>query len=149
MYTTATTQNKFAHNLKSLRKDKGLSQNKIADVFEVTGSTVSGWESGDSFPNLKLFSAICQYFGTDPTSMLWGDVDVLGVEPAEPKVSDVILGYKVQVQKNSGGKNEQQQADANCSNCEEKCRQLEEELTAAYKKLSQLQDKYIILLEGG
>lgn len=40
-------QKKTGAFLKELRKEKGLTQEKIAEQFQVSGRTVSRWETGD------------------------------------------------------------------------------------------------------
>lgn len=127
----------------------GISQRSIASVFEVSDATPNNWANNKSFPNLDLFSKICKYLDTDPTTMLWGDVpDVANavVGPVENQVKDVILGYKVQVQKNNGGINTQQ---TNCTECLTELDQIKAELAATKEQLIKVQSAYIKLLTGG
>lgn len=139
----------FGSNLKKIISSVGAKQSDIAIAFNVASSTPSNWILGRSSPNLDMFSEICQYFGTDPTTMLWGDVpDVANavVGPVENQVKDVILGYKVQVQKNNGGINTQQ---ANCTECLSELDQIKAELAATKEQLIKVQSAYIKLLTGG
>lgn len=41
---------KFCEKLQQLRKEKGYSQEQLADMLEVSRQSVSKWESGLSFP---------------------------------------------------------------------------------------------------
>lgn len=46
-------QQKIGMFMKSLRKEKGLTQEQLAEVFNVSNRTVSRWENGNNMPDLK------------------------------------------------------------------------------------------------
>jgi len=87
--------------------------------------------------------------------MLWGDVPDVDTAVAGPidtdtqkaRVTDVILGYKVQVQKNNGGNNNQLQTD--CTECMAQLEAVRAELAATKEQLIKVQSAYIKLLTGG
>ena len=41
-------QVKIGNFLKKLRKEKGITQEQLAEILNVSGRTVSRWETGDS-----------------------------------------------------------------------------------------------------
>lgn len=41
----------LGNNIYSLRKEKGLSQEKLAEKISVTRQTISNWELGETYPN--------------------------------------------------------------------------------------------------
>ena len=43
----------FAENLKQLRKDKQLSQEKLAEILDVSRQAVSKWEQGIGYPEVE------------------------------------------------------------------------------------------------
>ena len=43
----------FSDNLKKARKDKGLSQEDLAELLEVSRQAVSKWEMGDGYPEVE------------------------------------------------------------------------------------------------
>lgn len=43
----------FAERLKFSRKEKGLSQEDVAELLEVSRQSVTKWETGVSFPEMK------------------------------------------------------------------------------------------------
>jgi len=145
----------FDTNFKKRLAQLGISQRSIASQFGVSGATPNNWATGGSHPNLKLFSEICRYLDTDPTTMLWGDVPDVDTAVAGPidtdtqkaRVTDVILGYKVQVQKNNGGNNNQLQTD--CTECMAQLEAVRAELAATKEQLIKVQSAYIKLLTGG
>lgn len=43
----------FSDNLRQIRKDKGLSQEDLAELLEVSRQAVSKWEQGDGYPEAE------------------------------------------------------------------------------------------------
>lgn len=64
----------FANNIKFLRKKHNLIQPEIKDILDIEPTTWSGYERGKSYPNLKLFHKICEYFQVPETDMLNTDL---------------------------------------------------------------------------
>ena len=60
----------FADALKKLRKDKGLSQQALAEKMYVTNATVSRWESGHRLPDAEMLSRLANVLGTDVNILL-------------------------------------------------------------------------------
>ena len=44
---------KIGRFLKMLRKEKGLTQEQLAEILSVSGRTVSRWETGTNMPDLS------------------------------------------------------------------------------------------------
>ena len=61
---------KFAEIFKSLRKDKELTQEQLAEVLGVSPQIVSRWENGVSQPSLELLPTIASYFDTSVDTLL-------------------------------------------------------------------------------
>lgn len=53
----------FNNKLYELRKQKGLSQEELANRLNVSRQTISKWEVGDSSPDLEKLIAISDLFG--------------------------------------------------------------------------------------
>lgn len=49
--------------IRVLRKNKGLTQEQLAEVISVTAQSVSKWENGLSAPDLTLLPIIARFFG--------------------------------------------------------------------------------------
>lgn len=62
----------FSENLKNLRRQKGLSQEELAERLHVVRQTVSKWEKGLSVPDADFLIRISEIFET-PVSTLLGD----------------------------------------------------------------------------
>ena len=56
--------NNLADNIRSFRKEKGLTQEQLAEVFGVTVGAVHKWEAGMSTPELSLILEIADFFDT-------------------------------------------------------------------------------------
>lgn len=70
----------FSENLKSLRKQKGLSQEELAERLHVVRQTVSKWEKGLSVPDAHLLIRIAEIFEISVSVLLGGTM-----EPSEDK----------------------------------------------------------------
>ena len=53
----------FAENLRTLRKEKNLSQGKLAEAVGVTQQCVSEWERGRIEPTLSCLWRLADLFG--------------------------------------------------------------------------------------
>ena len=55
-------KNNLASNIRSLRKEKGLTQEQLAEVFRVTIGAVHKWEAGLSVPDISLLMEMADFF---------------------------------------------------------------------------------------
>lgn len=53
---------KIGENIKRLRKEKGVTQEKLAEVFNISSVAVSKWEIGETYPDISLLFSIANYF---------------------------------------------------------------------------------------
>lgn len=66
-------QIKIGGFLKELRKQKGLTQEQLAEKFHVTNRTVSRWENGNNMPDLDLLIELSDYYEVDLREILNGE----------------------------------------------------------------------------
>ena len=59
-------------NIKTLRKQKGLSQEELSIKLNVVRQTISKWETGLSVPDAEMLISISEVFNT-PVSTLLGE----------------------------------------------------------------------------
>ena len=64
----------FAVNLKKIRKDKGYTQEILAEKLNVVRQTVSKWEKGLSLPDVDMLSKIANVLETDVNILLDGQI---------------------------------------------------------------------------
>lgn len=60
----------FAESLKSLRNEKGLSQQQLAAKLFVDRSTIARWESGDRMPDLSILPRVAECLGVEIATLL-------------------------------------------------------------------------------
>ena len=58
--------------LKMLRKEKGLTQERLAEILYVSGRTVSRWETGTSMPELGILMQMAEFYNVDLKEILDG-----------------------------------------------------------------------------
>ena len=66
-------QQKIGAFLKVLRKQKGLTQEQIAEKFNVSSRTVSRWENGNNMPDLDVLIEISDFYEVDLRELLDGE----------------------------------------------------------------------------
>ena len=59
--------------LKELRKEKGFTQEQLAETLNVSRRTVSRWETGNNMPDLDLLMEISDLYEVDLREMLNGE----------------------------------------------------------------------------
>ena len=59
--------------LKALRKEKGLTQEQLAEVFLISGRTVSRWETGRNMPDLSILIQLAEFYDVDVKEILDGE----------------------------------------------------------------------------
>ena len=74
----------FAENLKQARKDRGLSQEQLAEMLSVSRQAVGKWETGESAPDLAHAAALAEFYGTSLDALVSHDERALGY-PVPPK----------------------------------------------------------------
>ncbi len=59
--------------LKQLRNEKGITQEKLAEILGVSGRTVSRWETGTNMPDLSILVQISEYYHVEMKEILNGE----------------------------------------------------------------------------
>lgn len=66
-------QKKVGGFLKELRKEKGVTQEQLAEILGVSGRTVSRWETGFNMPDLEVLIQIADYYDVELRELLEGE----------------------------------------------------------------------------
>lgn len=66
-------QQKIGRFLKDLRKEKGLTQEQLAEQFRISRRTVSRWETGSNLPDLDILMEMADYYDLDLRELLDGE----------------------------------------------------------------------------
>jgi transcriptional regulator with XRE-family HTH domain len=65
----------FGERLKELRKNKKLTQEDIAKIFNINPATVSAWEVGKAQPNYDILVELANYFGVSIDFLLGNETN--------------------------------------------------------------------------
>ena len=78
----------FNEKLQELRKQKGLTQEELAEFLYVSRTAVSKWESGRGYPNIDSLKAISEFFAISLDELLSGDA-ILTIAEKENKQKEM------------------------------------------------------------
>lgn len=67
---------RFEDRLKTLRLEKGLTQEELAEKICVTKQAISKWENGISMPDVALLGSLAELYGTTVDFLLTGEEKV-------------------------------------------------------------------------
>ena len=86
----------FNEKLQELRKQKGLTQEELAEKLYVSRTAISKWESGRGFPNIESLKAISKCFSVSLDELLSGE-EILAIAENDHKqkertLRDLIFG---------------------------------------------------------
>ena len=63
----------FNEKLQNLRKQRGLTQEELAEKLYVSRTAISKWESGRGYPNIESLKAISKFFSVTVDELLSTD----------------------------------------------------------------------------
>lgn len=66
-------QQKIGIFLKELRKEKELTQQQLAEQFNVSNRTVSRWENGNNIPDLSILVELADFYNVDIREIIDGE----------------------------------------------------------------------------
>ena len=66
-------QVRIGNFLKRLRKEKGITQEQMAEALNVSGRTVSRWENGSNMPDISLLVDIAEFYDVSIPEIIRGE----------------------------------------------------------------------------
>ena len=78
---------KFNQKLQELRKQKGLTQEELAESLYVSRTAISKWESGRGYPNIESLKAVAKFFSVSVDTLLSTD-EVLTIAEEDNKKNE-------------------------------------------------------------
>ena len=63
-------KNIMSKNILRLRKEKGYTQKKLADLMQVSAQAISKWETGQSYPDIELLPRLTDVLETNIDTLL-------------------------------------------------------------------------------
>lgn len=85
---------KFGGFVAALRKEKGLTQQELADRLFLSNKAVSKWETGQSLPDIALLEPLAQCLGVSVAELLRGER--MEERPLEAEETEELLGRAIQ-----------------------------------------------------
>ena len=83
-FTESVLIMEFHEKIQELRRQKGLTQEELAELLFVSRTAVSKWESGRGYPNVDSLKGIAKVFGVTIDELLSGD-ELLTIAEEENK----------------------------------------------------------------
>ena len=80
----------FNEKLQELRKQKGLTQEELAEALYVSRAAVSKWESGRGYPNIDSLKEISRFFSVTIDDLLSGS-EILTIAEEDQKQKNSLL----------------------------------------------------------
>ena len=74
----------LSEKLQELRKEKGLTQEELAEALFVSRTAISKWESGRGVPNIESLKAISKFFSVSIDELLSGE-EILKIADEDDK----------------------------------------------------------------
>ncbi len=63
----------IGENIKRLRRSRGMTQEQLAEILNISNAAISKWERGDSFPDITMLFPIADYFGISVDQLMGHD----------------------------------------------------------------------------
>ncbi|MBQ9863524.1 MAG: helix-turn-helix domain-containing protein [Lachnospiraceae bacterium] len=85
-------QKKIGLFLKELRKQKGITQEELAEHFNVSSRSISRWETGSNMPDISLLTGIADFYDVDVREIIEGGTKS-GMNEEIKEVADKMAAY--------------------------------------------------------
>lgn len=79
--------------LKELRKEKGLTQEQTAERLNVSGRTISRWETGKNMPDISLLTEIAELYGVSIPEIISGERKSENMNEEVKETAEVMASY--------------------------------------------------------
>lgn len=81
----------FNEKLQALRKNKGMTQEELAEALYVSRTAVSKWESGRGYPNLDSLKQISRYFSVSIDELICPEEIISAAEDDKKACVDKVI----------------------------------------------------------
>lgn len=80
---------KIGANIKRLRREKGVTQEQLAEIMNVSSAAISKWETGETYPDITLIFPLSHYFNVSVDELMGYDASLI-----EEEIKAVISKYQ-------------------------------------------------------
>ena len=81
--------------LKALRREKGITQEQLAEELGVSGRTISRWETGYNMPDISLLVEIAEFFDVSIPEIIKGGRKSESMQVEVKEVADTMSDYAI------------------------------------------------------
>lgn len=86
-------QQKIGRFLKELRKAKNLTQEQLAERLNISGRTVSRWETGNNMPDISLLVELAEFYNVSIPEIIDGERKSETMEKEVKEVAEKMSDY--------------------------------------------------------
>ena len=86
-------QKKIGSFLKNLRKEKELTQEQLAEHFNVSNRTISRWETGNNMPDLCLLIELADFYDVEIREIINGERKSEKMNQEEKETMTLVADY--------------------------------------------------------
>ena len=86
-------QIKIGTFLKTLRKEKNLTQEQLAEQLGVSNRTVSRWETGNNMPDISLLAVIAEFYDVSIPELITGERKSEDMKEEVKEVAETMSDY--------------------------------------------------------
>ncbi|MDE6713448.1 MAG: helix-turn-helix domain-containing protein [Lachnospiraceae bacterium] len=86
-------QKKIGSFLKNLRKEKELTQEQLAEHFNVSNRTISRWETGSNMPDLSLLIELADFYDVEIREIINGERKSEKMNQEEKETMTLVADY--------------------------------------------------------
>ena len=86
-------QKKTGQFLKTLRNEKGLTQEQLAQKFNVSNRSVSRWETGTNLPDISLLVEVADFYDVDVRELIDGERKSEMMDKETREVAEKMAAY--------------------------------------------------------
>ena len=86
-------QIKIGKFLKELRKEKGITQEQLAEILRISNRTISRWETGSNMPDISLLVEIADYFDVSILEIINGERNSEKMNEEIKEVAETLSDY--------------------------------------------------------
>ena len=90
---------KFSEKLQTLRKEKKMSQEDLAQELDVSRQSVSKWESGTTYPEMDKLLALCKIFNCSLEDLTNDNISKINVLSDEKILPNLVNNVKTEVKR--------------------------------------------------
>lgn len=84
---------KIGEFLKALRKERGLTQEQLAEILLVSGRTISRWETGTNMPDLSILIKMAEFYNVEVKEILDGERESENMDKELKKALSKVADY--------------------------------------------------------